>query len=67
MQQHIISMRLKKAHEDLANTLMKNRKTPEIAYSWGFHYSTHVTRRFRAIYECTPTNDRQQVLEEFQS
>ena len=64
VQQHIISMRLKKAREDLANPLMKNRTITDIAYSWGFHCSAHFARRFRSTYGCTPTEYRQQVLQE---
>ena len=63
VQQHIISMRLKKARKDLANPLMKHRSITDIAYSWGFHCSAHFARRFRASYGCTPTQYRQRELQ----
>ncbi|MFC1405630.1 MULTISPECIES: helix-turn-helix domain-containing protein [Streptacidiphilus] len=57
LEQWIIAERLKGACSDLAAP-GETRSVAAIARAWGFSDPAHFTRRFRATFQCTPTDWR---------
>jgi len=60
--QFVISERLQRARQDLANVTMRGRTVTDIAFSWGFQSSAHFSRRFRDAFGETPTEYRRSVF-----
>lgn len=59
--QYIIEQRLRRCHRELSNPLMRKRTITDIAFSWGFHNSTHFSRRFKQQFGVSPKDFRKQV------
>jgi len=58
----IMSKRLERIYQDLANEAMRNRTITEIAFSWGFQSSAHFSRRFKEAFSQSPSAFRKTHL-----
>jgi len=62
LQRLIVSRRLERCRQALADPLQASRTVGEIAFAWGFSDLSHFNRRFKAAFGCSPRDYRRQNL-----
>lgn len=58
----VLSQRLERCREDMANPALRARSILEIVFSWGFQDQTHFGRAFKKAYGVTPREWRAEAL-----